>query len=258
MRGPGPGRLALAACALWLAASAWAAIPAAYKVAGAVAETNEASGRAGPLLLDVSLRVAGGGAQARGQIATHPTGLARLELEGPSGFVERHLLLGDDYRASRDGEMLASPHPFLPPVFLLQATSGATLSAALSSFGVMADVMVLGRMGDHDCFVFGGRSPAGGPEGAPLRPSLWVDMQSFDALRMVRSDGTEYVLGPMRVFDGIRVPAWIEIRGETLRARLEIEGATRAAAPAAAFQTDWLTSPVPAPGTRADEAARLP
>jgi len=225
-----------------LAGAALAAIPSAEKVAGAVAETNAASGRARPLLLDVSLRVAGGGAQARGTLASHPTGLARLELTGPSGFVERHLLVGDEYRASRDGELLASPHPFLPPIFLLQATSGAALSAALTSFGVRSDEMVLGRIGDQDCYVFGGRAPVVlGAEDAPLRPSLWIDTSSYDVLRVVREDGTEYRFGPTRVFGGIRLPAWIEIRGSALRARLEILDASEASAPAAAFHSDWLT-----------------
>ena len=228
-----------------LAGAAWAAFPSAEKVAGAVAETNAASGRARPLLLEVSLRVAGGGAQARGTLATHPTGLARLELVGPSGFVERHLLLGDEYRASRDGQILASPHPFLPPVFLLQANSGAALSAALSSFGVLSYEMVLGRLGDHDCYVFGGRLPYAASPDAPPRPSLWVDNRSYDTLRLVSEDGTEYVLGPTRVFESIRLPAWIEIHGEALRARLEILEASEASAPAAAFQSDWLTDLAP-------------
>ncbi|MGH0031327.1 MAG: hypothetical protein ACQGVC_16135 [Myxococcota bacterium] len=238
------GLRTLALCAALLAAAAaWAAIPSADRIARAVAETNAASGRVRPLLLDVSLRVAGGGAQAQGVLATHPTGLARLELKGPSGFIERHLLLGDDYRASRDGQLLASPHPFLPPVFLLQATSGEALSAALTSFGVQSEQVVLGRVCDHDCYVFGGRRPLDAPPGTPLRPSLWIDTSSFDALRLVRGDGTEYRLGPTQAFEKIRLPAWIEIRRGSLRARLEILRAAQAAAPAAAFQTDWLTAP---------------
>ena len=51
-------------------------------------------------------------------------------------FVERHLLQGNEYSASRDGKLIVSPRPFLPPLFLLQAKSGASLRAALSSFGV--------------------------------------------------------------------------------------------------------------------------
>ena len=107
---------------------------------------------------------------ARGQLATHPTGLARLELRSDANFVERHLLQGDEYRASRDGQLLEKFHPFLPPVFLLQATSGAALAAALESFGVSEQEVVLGRMGDPDCYVFGGRLP--GPPDAERRSRI--------------------------------------------------------------------------------------
>jgi hypothetical protein len=237
-------RRTLVALAVAIAAgAALAAIPSPERLAGAVAEANELAGRADPLLLNVSLRVAGAGPSAAGEIATHPTGLARLELRSPAGFVERHLLLGDDYSASRDGRLLDRPHPFLPPVFLLQASSAATLSAALVSFGVFANEVVLGRMGDHDCYVFGGRRVPGPAEGEPLLPSLWVDTSSLDALRVVRADGTEYRLGPTQVYDGIRLPRWIDIReGGSPRARLEIVSAARADAPAAVFQSEWLTA----------------
>lgn len=244
-------RRALAALLVPLVAgAALAAIPSADKVAGAVADANESAGRAGPLLLHVSLRVAGAGPTAEGEIATHPTGLARLELRSPQGFVERHLLLGDEYRASRDGKLLDHPHPFLPPVFLLQATTGATLSAALSSLGVLAGQLVLGRMGDHDCYVFGGRNPRQPGLDEALLPSLWIDMQSYDALRVVGADGTEYRLGPTRTYGKIRLPRWIDILAKgPMRARLEIESAAPADAPAAAFQTDWLTAPAEAQPT---------
>ena len=238
--------LALLVGGLLLAAAVHAAIPSPEKIAGAIAEANDLAGRAKPLLLEVELRISGGGASAVGEIATHPTGLARLELRSPQGFVERHLLLGDEYRASRDGELLTSPHPFLPPVFLLQATSGAALAAALSSFGVAGEEVVLGRLEDYDCYVFGGRRVPSPAETETLLPSLWIDMESYEPVRIVRADGTEYRLGPIRAFDGIRLPSWIEVQTPALRARLEILQASRADAPAAAFASDWLLSPSPA------------
>jgi hypothetical protein len=226
-----------------LASAASAAIPVAPKIAEAVAETNEMSARAEPLLIDVELRIGSSERAAQGKLATHPTGLARLELRSDANFVERHLLQGDDYRASRDGQLLDKFHPFLPPVFLLQATSGAALAAALESFGVSEQEVVLGRMGDHDCYVFGGRLP-GPPDAERLLPSLWVDIESYDALRIVRADGVEYRLGPVSVYDGIRLPRWIEIATpEGFRARLEVQRAAPANAPAAAFQFDWLVTP---------------
>jgi hypothetical protein len=66
-------------------------------------------------------------------------------------------------------------------------------------------------------------------------------------VRVVRSDGTEYRLGPTQVYDGIRLPRWIDIQAPRLRARLEILSAARADAPAAAFQGEWLTAPVGGP-----------
>jgi len=234
----------------WLALPAGpapAAIPNAQKIAEAVADTNRDSGRAAPLLFDVQLRIGGSEPLASGVLATHPTGLARLELQSRKGFVERHLLQGNEYRASRDGEPLGSPRPFLPPVFLLQATSGAALRAALSSFGVSAGEVVLGLADDHDCYVFGGRLQSN-PDGDERRlPSLWVDMESYDVVRIDRQDGVRYRFGPAGSYDGIRVPSWISVEapGQT-PARLEILRAAPANAPAAAFGNEWLNA-VPAP-----------
>ena len=249
-----------------LALPALAAIPEAAKIAKAVAESNEISGRGGALLLDVQLRIEGreGPPAAQGVIATHPTGLARMELRSGQGFVERHLLQSDTYQASRDGELLDEPHPFLPPVFLLQASSGEALTAALRSYGVSERDVVLGRMGDRDCYVFGGRV-MGSPEGEEtLLPSLWVDMESLEPLRIVRDDGVEYRLGPPTLFDRIRVPTWVEIVDpDGLTARLEVTRAAAATAPAASFQRDWLVQPSlarpsarPAPNASSPEALR--
>ena len=234
---------------LLLAVPAWAAIPTAEKIARAVAETNEVAGRGGALLLEVQLRIVGGEREdgppaANGVIATHPTGLARLELASSQGFVERHLLQSDTYQASRNGALLDDPHPFLPPVFLLQSSSGEALRAALSSYGVSEGEVMLGRMGDRDCYVFGGRI-LGEPEGEEtLLPSLWVDMESYEPVRIVRDDGVEYRLGPPTLFDSIRVPTWVEIvEPSGLSARLEVTRVVPANAPAASFQPHWLTAP---------------
>lgn len=246
-----PALASAAVLALGLGTAALAAIPGPEKVVRAVAETNRVSGRTEPLWIDVRLVVgedqeaAEGMPAAEGVLAAHPSGLARLELQSHLGFVERHLLQGSEYQASRDGEILPAPHPFLPPIFLLQASSGEALSAALDSFGVAEQEVVLGRLGAHDCYVLGGRLIGGGPVKEALLPSLWVDAESFDALRIVRSDGVEYLLGPIEVFDGVRLPRWIEMRTPAdFRARLEILAAAPASAPAAAFQSDWLTAPL--------------
>jgi hypothetical protein len=230
------------ACALWLPAPARAVVPGAEKVADAVARSNRAAGRADPLLLDVTLRIGDSPPLADGVLAAHPSGLARLELRSHQGFVERHLLQGSEYTASRDGELLRTPRPFLPPVFLLQASSGAALRAALASFGVEEGEVVLGLADDHDCYVLGGRARGADGEGARL-PSVWVDSESFDVVRIDRPDGVRYRFGPQSRLDKIQVPAWIaiEVPGQE-PVRLDVVRAAPADAPAAAFGTDWLVA----------------
>lgn len=242
-------RLGLVAALLGLlmAAPVVAAIPGAQKIADTTARTNRASGRAAPLLLDVTLKIGDSPPLASGVLATHPTGLARLELRSNQGFVERHLLQGSEYNASRDGEILRSPRPFLPPLFLLQSSSGAALQAALSSFGVSGVEVALGLADDHDCYVLGGRLPRS-PEGEERRlPSVWVDSDSFEVVRIDRHDGVRYGFGPLATFDKIQVPSWIsiEVPGQA-PARLDVVRAAKADAPAAAFGIDWLmASPAP-------------
>jgi hypothetical protein len=236
--------------ALLVAFTAAAAIPSAAKISNAVALTNRQAGRASPVLLELNLRIGQGEPAATGVLASHPTGLARLELRGHGGFVERHLLQGNAYTASRDGELLPSPRPFLPPLFFLQATSGAALRAALASYGVEPGPAVLGRVGERDCYVFGGRLPAvsAAPGGLVAReaslPSVWVDMESYEIVQIDRPDGVRFRFGPPTRFDKIQAPGWIEVRAPNQPpARLEIIRVAPANAPAAAFGSHWLSAP---------------
>jgi hypothetical protein len=236
-------RLALLAAAACLLAPgpAGAATPSADKLAGAVAEANRKAGRAKALLLEVSLETAEGDSSATGTLVTQPTGLARLELRGSEG-LERHLLQGSQYAASLNGEMLDSPRPLLPPLFLLQADTGASLRAALASFGVAASETGLGLSDDRDCYVIGGRPPSL-PGGQPTAvPSLWVEIGTFEAAAVERADGVRYRFGPQGTFDGVKMPRWVEITAPgTAPLRLEIRRVARASAPAAAFGTGWLS-----------------
>jgi len=224
-----------------LAAPAAAVIPNAQKIADAVAKTNRAEGRTGPLLFDVTLRIGDSPPLATGVLATHPTGLARLELRSNQGFVERHLLQGSEYRASRDGKLLRSPRPFLPPLFLLQAVSGAALRAALSSFGVSAGEVALGLADDRDCYVFGGRLPRATAGDERRLPSLWIDMETYGVVRIDAQDGVRFRFGPPGSFDRIRAPSWIAIEVPDQRPmRLDVLRVAPANAPAASFGIDWL------------------
>jgi hypothetical protein len=225
-----------------------AVIPNSDRIANTVALTNRASGRAVPVLVDVTLTIGGNEPLASGVLASHPTGLARLELRSAKGFVERHLLQGNAHTASRDGEMLTNPRPFLPPLFLLQATSGAALRAALTSFGVASVQSTLGKVGERDCYVLGGRLKYGerfAPGvGEILLPSFWVDIENYEVVQIDRPDGVRYRFGPSADFGGIRLPRWIEVESRSEpTARLEVDRVAPANAPAAAFGTHWLSAP---------------
>ncbi len=225
-------------------ASASAAVPSAEKIADAIAETNRLSGRSVPVLLEVALRIGDGEPVATGVLASHPTGLARLELRSRHGFVERHLLQGNSYTASRDGQLLDPTHQFLPPTFFLQAQSGAAFRAALASFGVASGEVVLGRVGDRDCYVFGGRLPRGATGEERMLPSVWVDMETYQIVQIDRPGGVRFRFGPTRVFEGIHAPSWIEVVAPGQPdARLDVVRVAPATAPAAAFGMDWLTAP---------------
>ncbi len=220
-----------------------AAIPTSERIANAVAEMNRVSGRAVPMLVDITLRLEENAPPVSGVLASHPTGLARLELQS-EGLVERHLLQGNVHTASRDGHLLDTPYPFLPPLFLLQATSGAALRAALASFGIEPVDAVLGRVGERDCYVFGGRLPRSENGEQEMLPSLWVDMETYEIVSINRSDGVRFLFGPSVDFGGIRLPSWIDVESPELpSARLEVGRAAPANAPAAAFGSHWLSAP---------------
>ena len=246
--------LKVAAALCIAAASAGAAIPNAEKIADAVAETNRLSGRSAPVLLEVTLRIGDGEPVGTGLLASHPTGLARLELRSRRGFVERHLLQGNSYTASRDGQILDPPHPFLPPTFFLQADSGAAFRAALASYGVASGEVVLGRVGERDCYVFGGRLPRGEEGEERMLPSVWVDLETYQIVQVDRPGGVRFRFGPTTVFEGIQAPSWIEVVSPGQPdARLDVIRVAPANAPAAAFGMDWLTAPAnprePAPNS---------
>jgi len=226
------------------AAPARSAIPSAEKIADAVAETNRLSGRSVPMLLEVTLRIGDAEPVATGVLASHPTGLARLELKSQRGFVERHLLQGNSYTASRDGRILDSPYPFLPPTFFLQAQSGAAFRAALESYGVTAGEVVLGRVGDHDCYVFGGRLPRAADGEERMQPSVWVDLETYQIVQIDRPGGVRFRFGPTTLFGDIQAPSWIEVTAPGQPdVRLDVVRVAPATAPAAAFGKDWLMAP---------------
>jgi hypothetical protein len=238
--------LAISAVLLWVLLSSLpvhAYIPPPERIAAAVAAANRSAGRSGVLEVEVALYL-GASEQpaATGKLLSDPGGLSRLELRGPEGVVERHLLRGGELLASRDRLALDSPRPFLPPFFLLQAKTGGALMASLRTLGVSAYEVALGYQGDRDCYVLGGRAPASA--GPYPQPALWVDHESLEPVRFDRGDGVRFRLGSFVAFGSVRLPSWIEI-GDShgVLARLEILSAQEVTTPAESFRRGWLSAP---------------
>ncbi len=230
-----------------LGAPARAALPGADRVEAAVANANRAGRRATPLDLAVELVRVGSAVVGTGTLQLHPSGLARLELHGAGGLVERHLLLGAAHQASRNGAPLASPQPFLAPFQLLQASSGAAVGSALRQLGAAPGELALGRAQESDCYVLGGRE-AGPDRLPPRRAALWVDATSFEPARIDRADGVRFELGPPGAFGAIRFPGWIGVEAPGQPAlRLVVRSAARSGVDASEFRREWLTTP-PAAG----------
>jgi len=169
-------------------------IPPADRTMRAIAEVNRASGRSRAIQLELTMRVGDREPVARGELVSHPTGLARLELKGFSGRIERYLLSGRELMASRDGRLLDAPRPLLQPFFLLQPASETTLRAALETFGVISDAIGLAPCGDEDCFVIGDPRLA-----APLpQPSVETDSGGLDDALvdpLAGNDATDFAEG---------------------------------------------------------------
>lgn len=181
------------ACALCLASPARSFIPQAERVETATAEANKASGRTRPLQLELTLRVADREPIGTGVLVTHPTGLARLELQDAQGIVERHLLQGTDHSASRDGREVEGPRAFLPPLFLLQGDSAPTLRSAMTTFGLDVDAIGLAPCGEKVCYVVG--DPARMP---PLPPLTEAELAAL-ATRRAEAGGDLPAIGEERL-----------------------------------------------------------
>ncbi|MCP4039249.1 MAG: hypothetical protein GY733_20080 [bacterium] len=154
------GRTVVALCVLTcmlggFAASVQALVPRANRVIEAVAGANVSGRRVRALRFQLNLRIGNGPPVAVGELVSHPTGLARLELRAPGGLVERHILLGDQHSAARNARLLIRPRAFLPPLFVLQSNSGAVLEAALGTLGVDRRLIGLAPCGENDCYVIG-------------------------------------------------------------------------------------------------------
>lgn len=256
------------------------------RIHAAIAETNKADGRTEAIRLELSMQIGERTGVATGELISHPTGLARLELVGAGGLLERHLLQGSERSATRNGTPLDDARVFLPPFFMLQADSGVTVRAALTSFGIAPDAIGLAPCGDEDCLLIGDedrRIPRPDPRGvrgvdeessaagsgltlepAPVVPQpapgtvwprVWVETRTYEIRGYDDALGAHVRLGPLVSFGKLRVPSWISVEEPgRVTARFEVVNASQVVAPASAFSREWLfatpdgPSPSVAPG----------
>ncbi len=238
-------RAALALAVLLVAAAAAAYVPGADRIANEVAKMNRAAGRDAPLELRVDLRMGDVDAVlASGTLVSDPRGASRLELRSPRGTWERHLRRGSELLATRDGEPLERPRPFLPPLYLLQAGSGGALRGGLVDLGGRSGEVGLGYQGPADCWVLGGRRRGEAPA---ERTALWIDQETLEAVRLDVGGGVSFLLGPPQQFGKLQVPQWIDVHvGDQFLARLSVRGARKTRVSPGSFASQWLQAVPPA------------
>ena len=180
----------IAGALLVLSPVASAFIPEADRTIREIAKVNRSSGRSQAIQLELTMRIGDREPVARGQLITHPSGLARLELRGFNGRIDRYLLSGRELAGAKDGLRIERPQPLLQPLFFLQPSTSSTLRTALESFDVSSDVIGLATCGDEDCFVIGDPRLAA-PLAEPDRFALEGDDVLVDPLG---AEGDEYAL----------------------------------------------------------------
>lgn len=195
---------------------AQAFIPMADRTLSEIAKVNRASKRNQALQLDLTMRVGGRDPIARGQLISHPSGLARLELKGFGGRVDRYLLSGRELLVAKDGRRLDQPQPLLQPFFFLQPSTSTTLRAALHAFDVLSDSIGLAPCGEEDCFVIGDPRLA-----APLPPPEAITFEDGISADSVIVDP----LDPNAASEIYELSARMDVEGESMDLEGALEGA---------------------------------
>jgi hypothetical protein len=151
--------------------------------------------RVSPVRIRVEVERAGTDRPASLRVEVHPKGGWRIQSDDGSRWVGR-------------GPSLIEGPPDAPPgglgaAWLILISEEGKLRSYLARLGVNLDRNQLGRCGDDDCFVFGGRDGAA---------QLWVDKDRLEVRKLrdrkgqeVEFDGYRGGIGPVRVPTIIRV-----------------------------------------------------
>jgi hypothetical protein len=195
-----------------LARPAFAWIPEPERAWASLAQSNSQSSRARPIDFAVNLVDVTGAVTATGRLRAEPGGHARLDLALVAGGVEVHERNGSDYRVTRDGQRVDKAPHLLPPLGLLQAAKGMEVAAALRALSGDPARVDLGMEGRYDCWVLGGRDP--GDFEMNTRPSIWVDQETQQPVRIDDAGGVRYRLLDLAPKDGVRFPSRIEVQAD--------------------------------------------
>jgi hypothetical protein len=215
------------ATAIVVGHSAHAWIPEPERAWAFVATENGKAGRTNPLKLDVTLVGADGAPAATGTARFEPNGVAKLGLSYGDGTIEIHERTPIAYTVTRGGNRVDSPLRLIPPIAVLQAASGLAVADTMRVLGGNPALVDLGMEGKHDCWVLGGRDT--GDFDSNTRFSLWVDQESQQPVRIDDGAGTQYRFGAPAAKQGVRFPAWIDIRAAGFPSwRLDIRNVSKA------------------------------
>ena len=169
----------------------------------------------------------------------------------PRVVFELHPLFG--YRVSdshggrwlvRGGRVLASNEPhipdWIPALEILVLRRAEELQAWLDWARVDTQVNQLGRCGESDCFVLGGRAAT---------RQLWIDKDSFEVLRWVASSGRGIEFAQYANWGRVRFPSEIRIVERDRNFAVFSVTAVRAAPELeeAGFAPEWARSATSAP-----------
>jgi hypothetical protein len=187
---------------------------AAYVLPGDRVLEQVAARRASAPALRVEARLEGIGESwpARVVLELHPRLGCRVSDERNERWVlhDGHVALGTRMPAP----------PWIPEIEVLAAADVASLAKLLGELGIDATRSELGRCGERDCFVLGGRAS---------RAQLWIDKDSFEVVELRLADRRRIEFAPARAFGGTRFPGEIHVHDEWGKiATLRVESAGRA------------------------------